>query len=146
VKAFMAGVGIGIGIGILFAPDSGEVSRRKLRGRVSEWSGSLENMIDEKSNRLRTQAGPPRETGSDEEVDRKNDQARAERSGSADSVNTMSREELMNVSGIGPVLADKIISGRPYGSARELLERGILPRSTFNELERDIENRQRRSV
>jgi hypothetical protein len=30
-----------------------------------------------------------------------------------------------------PVLADRIISGRPYSSRRDLLERRILPQSTF---------------
>ena len=58
----------------------------------------------------------------------------------------MSRDELMNVNGIGPVLADKIISNRPYISRLELLERGIVLWSTFEELERESEERQRRSA
>jgi gas vesicle protein len=36
MKAFLVGVGIGVGVGMLFAPESGEVSRRKLRARVTE--------------------------------------------------------------------------------------------------------------
>jgi len=30
MKAFLAGLGIGIGVGILFAPENGEVNRRRL--------------------------------------------------------------------------------------------------------------------
>jgi DNA uptake protein ComE-like DNA-binding protein len=61
-------------------------------------------------------------------------------------INTLGREELMNVNGIGPVLADKIISGRPYASRRDLLERGILPQSTFHELERELDRQGKRSA
>jgi hypothetical protein len=50
----------------------------------------------------------------------------------------------MNVSGIGPVLADRIISGRPYSSRRDLIERGIVSQSTFEELGREFDERQRR--
>lgn len=52
----------------------------------------------------------------------------------------------MNANGIGPVLADKIISGRPYGSRRELVKRGILPQGTFDELKREVEKIQKRSA
>jgi hypothetical protein len=38
-------------------------------------------------------------------------------------------------------LADKIISGRPYLSAQELLDREILSQSTFMELEGEIARR-----
>ena len=56
----------------------------------------------------------------------------------------MTREELMNVNGIGQVLADKVISSRPYGSPRDVVDRGILPLSTFEELERELKNRPKR--
>jgi competence protein ComEA len=65
---------------------------------------------------------------------------------SDDLINTVGREELMSVNGIGPALADRIISGRPYSSRRELVERGILPQSTFDELERELGRRGKRSA
>jgi len=58
----------------------------------------------------------------------------------------MTREELMNVNGIGPVLTDKVISSRPYRSRQDVLDRGILPLSTFEELERELNNRPQRSA
>jgi DNA uptake protein ComE-like DNA-binding protein len=58
----------------------------------------------------------------------------------------LGREELLNVNGISPAAADKIISGRPYSSRRNLLERRILPQSTFDELERELHPHGKRSA
>lgn len=44
--------------------------------------------------------------------------------------NTATSEQLQSIKGIGPVLADKIISGRPYNSVDELLKvHGIGPKT-----------------
>jgi len=43
--------------------------------------------------------------------------------------NTASREELMSINGIGPVLSERIIAGRPYRTADDLLKvKGIGPK------------------
>ena len=74
-------------------------------------------------------------------------QAREVRSSvSSDPINILSRDELLNVNGIGSAQADKIISGRPYSSRHELVQRGILPQNTFEELERELSRRERRSA
>ena len=39
-----------------------------------------------------------------------------------------------------PVLADKIIEGRPYAAARDAVERGMIPESIFNELSRSLKS------
>jgi DNA uptake protein ComE-like DNA-binding protein len=57
---------------------------------------------------------------------------------SADRLNSASREELLAIYGIGPVLADRIIAGRPYRFADEVLERGILNQQAFAELRRGL--------
>ena len=41
MKAFLTGLGIGVGLGGLFAPDSGEATRKKVGHRISDWSESL---------------------------------------------------------------------------------------------------------
>jgi gas vesicle protein len=149
MKAFLAGLGIGIGAGILFAPESGEASRRKLQIRLTEWYDALGRDGDTARNDSALHDEP---SGADATQERtefppKKDQAReVSRSGDADFLNTVTREELSNVNGIGPVLADKIISTRPYSSRRELVERGIIPQSVFEELDRELDNRQRRSA
>jgi len=153
MKAFLTGLGIGVGLGVLFAPDSGEGTRKEVRQRISDWSESLSRQAENLKTAARETLGdrvsesaakaavkasdlPPKKS-----ADRES--ARSERD---ELINTLGREELMNVNGIGPVLADKIISGRPYASRRDLLERGILPQSTFHELERELDRQGKRSA
>lgn len=70
---FMAGlvVGalVGIGLGILFAPQSGQQTREKIRGKADEMSGRLRETADDVSERVRTTAsevtGRVRETAGD---------------------------------------------------------------------------------
>lgn len=51
MKGFLLGVGIGIGMGILFAPEEGEASRRKLkqyaRDAINELSDEFSNPAKE---------------------------------------------------------------------------------------------------
>ena len=56
----------------------------------------------------------------------------------AEALNTATRDQLMAVHGIGEVLADRIIQNRPYESASQVVEIGILPESTFVQLRREL--------
>ena len=153
MKTFLMGLGIGVGLGVLLAPRSGEVSRSKVRERfgslmkdVKRQAGKAKDAVQETVAAHaqdpydnKSQSGPP--------FSAKKDQAREVRPlSNPDPINVFSREDLMSVSGIGPALADKIISGRPYLSAQELLDREILSQSTLMELEGEIARRQRRSA
>jgi gas vesicle protein len=53
-------------------------------------------------------------------------------------LNTATREALIVVHGIGEVLADRIMENRPYQKAYEVVEKGILPESTFLQLRREL--------
>jgi gas vesicle protein len=153
MKTFLAGLGIGVGLGVLFAPESGEATRRKLRDRFTGLIDDLgrqmdkakdvvDETVDNYSERPFGESGDSRTT-----FPPKKDQGREIRSfASSDLINTITREELLNVNGIGPVLADKIISSRPYSSRQDLIERGILPQSTFEELDRELSRREKRSA
>jgi competence ComEA-like helix-hairpin-helix protein len=45
-------------------------------------------------------------------------------------LNSASKEELMSINGIGPVLSAKIIAGRPYKTVDDLLKvKGIGPKN-----------------
>jgi competence protein ComEA len=152
MKAFLTGLGIGVGLGVLFAPDSGEATRKKVGHRISDWSESLSRPAENLKkatrgvgDRVSETAPKASETSSDLPLKKSVDGESAS-SDIDELINTAGRQELMNVKGIGAVLADKIISGRPYSSRRDLLERGILPQSTFDELERELDRQSKRSA
>lgn len=53
-------------------------------------------------------------------------------------INTSSQSQLEVLSGIGPVTAQKIISGRPYGSTNELLDKKIVGAKVFDQIKDKI--------
>jgi DNA uptake protein ComE-like DNA-binding protein len=152
MKAFLTGLGIGVGLALVFAPERGEVTRGKVRERISEWPGTVSKQIERAKNMVAKQAdrfhadttanrgGRGKTRGDSEGAKPRKDGGHS----SGDLINSISKDELLNVYGIGPVLADRIISGRPYSSRRELLERHVISQSTFEELERELGRRERR--
>ena len=153
MKAFLTGLGIGVGLGIVFAPNRGEATRRKVRERVTGLADNLGRQVDKGKELVQETVAAYTEVSSREAERKQSDspvkriQAREVRSSaSSDPINILSREELLNVNGIGSAQADKIISGRPYSSRQELVQRGILPQNTFEELERELSRRERRSA
>ena len=145
MKAFLAGLGVGVGLGILFAPENGEATRGKVRQRLDDWREGLSRQVDRAKQTVADQADllSQRVAGQKAPDGEKKEAGRAE-SSNDDVINTVNRDELMTVNGIGPVLADRIISGRPYSSRKELVDRGIIAQSTFEELERQFGRGQRR--
>jgi DNA uptake protein ComE-like DNA-binding protein len=49
-------------------------------------------------------------------------------------LNSVTREQLMSVPGIGDVYADKIIAGRPYKSKADLKSKDIVPAATYSKI------------
>lgn len=134
MRSFLIGLGLGIAAGTMIAPARGDETRDRVRERAEEILGRVRAranrawqraaMAGDVVQKMRTPARRPRRESA----------GREERDGSATRLNSISREELMQVYGIGPVLADKIIQNRPYNRAAEVVERGILPQSTFESL------------
>jgi competence protein ComEA len=50
-------------------------------------------------------------------------------------LNTASEKELATLPGIGEVRAKAIVKGRPYRNKRELVQRKIIPESTYKNIE-----------
>ena len=153
MKAFLTGLGIGVGLGVVFAPTSGEATRRKVRERFTGLADDLGRHVDKAKDVVQETVAAYTE-GSSGEAERKQTGSpqkkvrgrEVQAPAGPDPINTLSREELLNVDGIGSVLADKIISGRRYSSRQELVQREILPQNTFEELERELSRRERRSA
>jgi DNA uptake protein ComE-like DNA-binding protein len=53
-------------------------------------------------------------------------------------LNSATRQQLLSVYGIGPVLADRIIQNRPYAAAYDVVEKGIIPESIFVQLRKQL--------
>ncbi|MGB7555036.1 MAG: helix-hairpin-helix domain-containing protein [Candidatus Korobacteraceae bacterium] len=53
-------------------------------------------------------------------------------------INSASKDQLDALPGIGSAYAQKIIDGRPYNSKRDLLNRKIVPQSTYDGIQDKI--------
>ena len=157
MKSFLAGLGTGAAIGVLLAPQRGSDTRRQMASTASE----LGDLAADQVSRLKQAVEDPRNAISQAKKRAKSyaDQVTEFASSAAESakntaqslatkagigallmLNTASQDDLMSVYGIGPVLADRIVKGRPYTSEADVVEKGIIPESTFKELKRSLKS------
>jgi DNA uptake protein ComE-like DNA-binding protein len=157
MKYLLAGLGTGVAIGLLVAPQSGEDTRRRFAStgraarngtrkqlaRLKQVAGKPQNAIFGLKRHAKSAARKAKELASDagEQV-KTSAQSLASTVGAGPLLllNTASREDLLSIYGIGPVLAEKIIDSRPYASAHDVVDRGILPENTFREITRSFKS------
>lgn len=164
MKWFLAGLGIGSAIGMLIAPKSGAETRdellRSAQDQFNQARERIQPLVDEARQRLepvvqqaREKAGPiinqARERLQpvvddareklDSAVERVSDlKERVSPAGNGSSlleiVNEWPHERLIEIDGIGPLLATKLIQNRPYESEQQLIEYKDLPPSAIENL------------
>jgi gas vesicle protein len=154
---FFAGLGIGAAIGMVFAPKSGAELRDDLQGfaRDSFEQGRerLHETVDPVVAQARERLEPVVDSigesvqSAKEELGSRASRIRDRVAEEAASVkeqvlhrgllailNEWPHERLIEINGIGPVLASKIIQHRPYESEEELLSAKYLPPSAIESL------------
>ena len=155
MKSFLAGLGIGVAVGLIYAPKRGRESRKYVRDLATESVDRARRPAIEISNlgeliaRPSTRPAPnwrdilsekrnAASSPSTETMERveapEQDVVREAPASFLTIVNEWPHDRLVEINGIGPKLATKIISHRPYRSAEELAKSKLLPPSAIEAL------------
>ena len=143
MKGFLAGLGIGALIGVVIAPRKGEETRQALADAANERFGGIKDDLNQHLDEFKKSAN--------ESITNLKEQVGQQVSNVRESVNTAKekitggsslmeilndwpQERLIEIDGIGPVLASKIIENRPYKADTDLVESKILPPSAIEAL------------
>ena len=148
MKAFLAGLGLGLAASVL-APKRLSNRSRQSRGESSQPGDvhapirriSLAASRPEPSHKRTTPEAvrAPAAAHSQPRAEEPSKPAPARPAGTPEYVlNSATRQQLLSVYGIGPVLADRIIQNRPYAAAYDVVEKGIIPESIFAQLKKQL--------
>lgn len=136
MKSFLAGLGIALAVAMVWqkrAKSRPQPRHAPAGERKKEQRGGM-GMAPQRT-RPETRAEEPVPSAS---ADTPAGRSAAMGGGAADLLNSATRQQLLSVYGIGPVLADRIIQNRPYKSAYEVVEKGIIPESIFAQLRKQL--------
>ncbi|HLK34193.1 MAG TPA: hypothetical protein VKT29_13950 [Terriglobales bacterium] len=139
--SFLAGLAMALGSAMIF-----EMWQRRGDGASDQWPIAARTepqreeaaMGGEGQTAARAESAPPRSAPSRPDI-QENAARDAQSLGSAEELlNSATRQQLLSVYGIGPVLADRIIQNRPYTAAYEVVEKGIIPERIFAQLQKQL--------
>lgn len=140
MNPFVIGLGIGAALGVLFAPRKGEQIRAELRNRAEQLTEKGSEIAQKIPGAQQAWRSVTDTAGRAVRQTRERVQGQTD-GGVLAALNSVSREELMQIEGIGTVFADRIISGRPYASEDAFAEERILPEGVWAELRRSLQQR-----
>lgn len=134
MKSFLAGLALGLAGAVAYSRSSAgrkqqrreaPAPRREVRPRSAGKppSGTRQSASSPPPVEMPSRAAPP---------------APAPARNAEDILNSATRQQLLSVYGIGPVLADRIIQNRPYAAAYDVVEQGIIPESIFIQLRKQL--------
>jgi DNA uptake protein ComE-like DNA-binding protein len=159
---FMIGLGLGVAVGVLVAPERGERIRERLATTLRNLLPANHNGTNHRpatspavvpdedfgaaEGAPEAAEGPPEEDSAnapkteDIPVKASRDRNRVTQSTESaegrvfDLVNHARKSDLMNIRGIGPALAERIIRHRPYETLDDFRNRRLLPQSVWASL------------
>jgi gas vesicle protein len=143
MKGFLAGLGIGALIGVVIAPQKGEDTRRALADAANQRFSGIKDDLDQHLDELKNSASESissfkEQVGQQVSNVRETVSTAKEKFSGGNSlleiINEWPQERLIEIDGIGPVLASKIIENRPYKADSDLVESKILPPSAIEAL------------
>lgn len=151
MRWFLAGLGVGTVVGMVIAPKPGADTREELldaaRGRLNDARERIEPYVEEARQRIDTAAQRAQEHA-EPLLEKAGDQLDAARErlsevpkqkGSRELLSILNEwphERLIEIEGIGPILATKIIENRPYESEDDLMNSKTLPPSAIENLKK----------
>jgi gas vesicle protein len=150
MRWFLAGLGVGTVVGMVVAPKSGVETREEIvdaaKGKLGDAREAVQPYLDEARRKVepavqqvRERAEPLVEKGREKLAgvgERISGSAQNLKSDLMRILNEWPHERLIQIDGIGPILATKIIQNRPYENEEEFLNSKTLPPSAIENLKR----------
>jgi hypothetical protein len=121
MKSFLTGLALGFGAGVLLAPSSGQETRRSFRTKAEQTRDRVSGQI----------------SGIRQKVSRGSDLGHSN-STALHVLNTIDKNQLLDVYSMSPALADRIIAGRPYSRLEQVVERGLIATTAMERFTEDL--------
>lgn len=139
MKSFLAGLGIGVGMGLIFAPEAGSETRKRIKEKID---GAAEQVSTASKPIVEAVRAKAEQVANMEYENAQPVQPESASDGNSNRVleilNSASKTKLMSVSGIGDATARRIIEHRPYTEAAYVTENHILSSELLERIEKDL--------